>query len=98
MTHLVARISNRAMVGLPLCRNRRYIHAIVHFAELVFPYAQLLRRVPRFARGLVIRLFNRGCAEFAWCLQGGLLGGLKCRRRKARATEIPCTIPQGAPT
>ena len=54
MTHIVARISNRAMVGLPLCRDPEYLHAIVHFAELLVPIAQLLHWVPRTARGLVI--------------------------------------------
>jgi len=51
MTNLVARISNRAMVGLPLCRDPGYTHAIVHFAELLVPYANLLLMVPRIARG-----------------------------------------------
>jgi len=54
MTNLVARISNRAMVGLPLCRNAGYTHAMVHFAELLIPCGQILLWVPRIARGLVI--------------------------------------------
>ena len=58
MTNLVARISNRAIVGLPLCRNAGYTHAMVHFAELLVVYAQLLLWVPRIARGLVIRLLK----------------------------------------
>jgi hypothetical protein len=51
MTHLIARISNRAMVGLPLCRNTGYLNAMVHFAECLVPYAEILRQVPRIARG-----------------------------------------------
>jgi hypothetical protein len=33
MTHLIARISNRVIVGTGLCRNERFLHAVVRFAE-----------------------------------------------------------------
>lgn len=33
MTHLIARISNRVLVGTELGRNKDFIHAIVRFAE-----------------------------------------------------------------
>jgi hypothetical protein len=61
MTHLIARISNRVMVGLPLSRNPGYIHAILHFAESLVPYAQLLLQVPRITRRLVLRLLKLVC-------------------------------------
>ena len=74
LTDLVARISNRAMVGLPLCRNPNYIHAIVHFAEQIVPYSLLLQRVPRIARGLVIRLFKLRCFRVCSMSAGRFIG------------------------
>ncbi|KAJ7361121.1 cytochrome P450 [Mycena albidolilacea] len=50
MTHLIARISNRAMLGTSLCRNETFLHDIVRFAETVVLYAQVLRWLPRILR------------------------------------------------
>lgn len=33
MTHLTARVSNRALLGLGLCRNEHFLHSVVRFAE-----------------------------------------------------------------
>ena len=33
MTHLIARISNRVIFGIEMCRNERFLHAVVRFAE-----------------------------------------------------------------
>lgn len=41
MTHLIARISNRVVFGTELCRNKQFLHEIVHFAEttpLIAPF------------------------------------------------------------
>jgi len=43
MTHLVARISNRVIFGKELCRNEKFLKAIVRFAEttpLIAPFVQ----------------------------------------------------------
>ncbi|KAK7063842.1 Ent-kaurene oxidase [Favolaschia claudopus] len=50
MVHLVARISNRAMLGTSLCRNETFLHQVIQFAETLVPYAQLLLWFPRFMR------------------------------------------------
>jgi cytochrome P450 len=43
MTGMVARISNRAILGTDLCRNKEYIHSIVHFAETLILYGSVLK-------------------------------------------------------
>jgi cytochrome P450 len=53
MTHLIARISNRAMLGTTLCRQEQFLHDVIHFAETVVLYSQLLRWFPSFLRGLL---------------------------------------------
>ncbi|KAF7337635.1 Ent-kaurene oxidase [Mycena sanguinolenta] len=50
MTHLVARISNRAMLGTSVCRQEQFLHDIIRFAETLTLYAQLLAWFPRFVR------------------------------------------------
>jgi hypothetical protein len=46
MARLVGRISNRGLVGLPLCRDPKYIDAVVHFATGVVPYSHVLKWCP----------------------------------------------------
>ncbi|KAL0955893.1 hypothetical protein HGRIS_002090 [Hohenbuehelia grisea] len=53
MTMMVGRISNRAMLGTELCRNRHFIHAVVGFAETLVLYAQLLNWTPTMLRPIV---------------------------------------------
>ncbi|KAF7347451.1 Ent-kaurene oxidase [Mycena venus] len=50
MTHLIARISNRAMLGTTLCRNETFLHDVIRFAETVVLYAQLLAWFPKMLR------------------------------------------------
>jgi len=47
MTHMVSRVSNRAVVGTELCRNNSFLHAIVNFAETLVVYAIILNALPR---------------------------------------------------
>lgn len=46
MTHLIARISNRVIFGEALCRNKEFIHAVVHFSETVPVMAPFLQWSP----------------------------------------------------
>ncbi|KAJ8516848.1 hypothetical protein ONZ45_g5889 [Pleurotus djamor] len=46
MTHMMGRITNRAMLGVDMCRNDEYIHAVVNFAETLSQYATLLKWSP----------------------------------------------------
>ena len=46
MTYLIARISNRVIFGEGLCRNKKFIHAIVHFSEGVPIMAPFLQWSP----------------------------------------------------
>ena len=50
MTHLIARISNRVLLGLGLCRNEQFLHAVVRFAETLGVIAPLLQWSPSFIR------------------------------------------------
>ncbi|KAF8888638.1 cytochrome P450 [Infundibulicybe gibba] len=52
MAHAVARISNRVIFGVELCRNEGFIHAIVRFAETIPVMAPPLRWTPRMLRPL----------------------------------------------
>ena len=46
MTYLIARISNRVIFGEGLCRNKKFIHAVVHYAEGLPTMALLLKWSP----------------------------------------------------
>jgi len=46
MVHMLGRITNRALVGVPLCRDPKYVDAMVRFAEGVVLYAQVLKFCP----------------------------------------------------
>ncbi|KAF8204329.1 cytochrome P450 [Mycena galopus ATCC 62051] len=50
MTHLIARISNRAILGSTLCRQEQFLHDVIRFAETLVLYAQLLVWFPRILR------------------------------------------------
>jgi len=50
LTHMIGRITNRAMTGTELCRNEAYINSVVTFAETLIGYAQLLLWLPDFIR------------------------------------------------
>jgi hypothetical protein len=50
MTHLIARISNRVLFGLGLCRNEQFLHAVVRFAETLCVMAPFVQWTPSFLR------------------------------------------------
>lgn len=50
MTHMVARISNRVLLGLGLCRNKQFLHDVVRFAETLGVMAPFLQWTPSFLR------------------------------------------------
>jgi hypothetical protein len=50
MTHLIARVSNRLVFGLGLCRNEAFLCAIVRFAETVTFMAPFIRWTPALFR------------------------------------------------
>ncbi|KAF9452383.1 cytochrome P450 [Macrolepiota fuliginosa MF-IS2] len=47
MTQLIARISNRVVFGLGLCRNDDFLHAIVRFAETLPMMAPFIKWTPK---------------------------------------------------
>ncbi|KAJ7442452.1 cytochrome P450 [Mycena latifolia] len=56
--HLVSRVSNRAMIGAPGCRNDTFLKKQVTVAEQTIAMAQVLNWFPSFARGAVWKLFS----------------------------------------
>lgn len=50
MPHLIARISNRVILGLDLCRNEQFLHAVVRFAETVCVMAPFIQWSPSVLR------------------------------------------------
>ncbi|KAJ7730245.1 cytochrome P450 [Mycena maculata] len=57
MVHLVARVSNRAMIGAPGCRDEKFLKKQVSVAEEVIPMSQILNWFPVFLRSAVWKLF-----------------------------------------
>lgn len=53
MVHLVARVSNRAMIGAPGCRNEKFLKRQVSVAEQAIPMSQVLNWFPQFSRPYV---------------------------------------------
>jgi cytochrome P450 len=45
---IIARISARTFVGLPLCRNEEWLHTSIHYTENLFMTAFALRMMPSF--------------------------------------------------
>ncbi|PPQ98639.1 hypothetical protein CVT24_003972 [Panaeolus cyanescens] len=52
MTRLIARISNRVILGLEMCRNKQFLRAVVRFAESVAAMAPFIQWSPVFLRPL----------------------------------------------
>lgn len=50
MPHLIARISNRVLLGLGLSRNEQFLHAVVRFSETLCVMAPFLQWTPSFLR------------------------------------------------
>ncbi|KAJ7356763.1 cytochrome P450 [Mycena albidolilacea] len=50
MTHLVARITNRPILGTSLCRNKPFLQDVIQFTETLVVYAQLLLWFPKILR------------------------------------------------
>jgi hypothetical protein len=58
MTHLIARVSNRIVFGLGLCRNEEFLRAVVRFAETVPLMAPFIKWTPFFLRPYVFDPFH----------------------------------------
>ncbi|KAJ7271125.1 cytochrome P450 [Mycena rebaudengoi] len=58
MVHLVARVSNRAMIGAPGCRNEKFLKRQVSVAEQAIPMSQVLNWFPSFSRPAVWKAFS----------------------------------------
>jgi hypothetical protein len=58
MLHIVARVSNRVISGLELCRNPEFLRTCMSFPVEVFKTAIMLNIVPEFARGFLFNLFS----------------------------------------
>ncbi|KAI8990628.1 cytochrome P450 [Trametes punicea] len=64
MQQIIARASNRAFVGLPICRNQEYLDLAISFAIDIVKDGTLLRLTPRFLKPLVARLSSRVRSTF----------------------------------
>ncbi|KAI6715419.1 hypothetical protein JHW43_002045 [Diplocarpon mali] len=58
MLDIIARVSNRALVGLPLCRDEQYIGYSSKFARLVVVQATFLSQVPNLFKFIVAPVVN----------------------------------------
>ncbi|KAJ7054678.1 hypothetical protein C8F01DRAFT_481817 [Mycena amicta] len=57
MVHLIARVSNRAMIGAPGCRDEKFLKNQVAVAEEVIPMSQVLNWFPAVLQPAVWKLF-----------------------------------------
>ena len=48
MLRIIARISARTFVGLPMCRNEEWLHTSIHYTENLFMTAFALRMMPSY--------------------------------------------------
>ncbi|KAF8200826.1 cytochrome P450 [Pholiota molesta] len=53
MTHFIARISNRVIFGEELCRNEKFLNAVVRFSEMVPVMAPFIQWSPLILRPIV---------------------------------------------
>ncbi|PIL30270.1 cytochrome P450 [Ganoderma sinense ZZ0214-1] len=58
MQKIIARVSNRAFVGLPLCRNEEYLSLAVDFAVDFMKSVIVLRLFPGFLKPIVALFYN----------------------------------------
>ncbi|PIL27969.1 cytochrome P450 [Ganoderma sinense ZZ0214-1] len=59
MQNIIARASNRAFVGLPLCRNKEYLRLAVGIIVDTVKTMFVLGLVPRFLKSTVARFYNK---------------------------------------
>lgn len=59
MTHLIARVSNRVVFGLGLCRDEGFLRAIVRFAETLPLMAPFIRWTPHRFRPVTYSILSR---------------------------------------
>ncbi|PIL27965.1 cytochrome P450 [Ganoderma sinense ZZ0214-1] len=59
MQNIIARASNRAFVGLPLCRNEEYLRLAVGIVVDTVKTMIVLSLVPRFLKSTVARFYNK---------------------------------------
>ncbi|KAJ7727345.1 cytochrome P450 [Mycena olivaceomarginata] len=58
MVRLLARVSNRAMIGAPGCRDEQFLQRQVSVAAQAIPMAQVLNWFPQFSKRAVWKLFS----------------------------------------
>ncbi|KAJ5041685.1 uncharacterized protein L3040_005257 [Drepanopeziza brunnea f. sp. 'multigermtubi'] len=58
MLDVIARVSNRVLVGLPLCRDEEYLDSSKSFARFVVVQAAAISQCPNFLRCIVAPLLN----------------------------------------
>ncbi|KAG9233638.1 putative Ent-kaurene oxidase [Amylocarpus encephaloides] len=56
MTEVIARISNRVLVGLPLCRNEDYLYHTSRFARLIVLRSAVISLFPNFLKPFIAPL------------------------------------------
>jgi len=59
MTHLIAQVSNRAIFGTELCRNKKFLHSVVQFAETVTVIGTIVHWTPVIFRGIMYFVVSR---------------------------------------
>ncbi|TFK38941.1 cytochrome P450 [Crucibulum laeve] len=58
MTELIARVTNRVFVGLPLCQNKEYIELCISFTTRIVIAAEIINKTPTLLQPLVGRLIS----------------------------------------
>ncbi|KAJ7835578.1 cytochrome P450 [Mycena olivaceomarginata] len=90
MTAVVARVNNRLLVGLPLCRNKAYLDTSIQFAIDVIVSGQIIGFFPQYMRPFVGPLVTSRNKSIATALQ--LLGPV-IEERLAKADTLGSNWP-----
>ncbi|KAJ8514665.1 hypothetical protein ONZ45_g7831 [Pleurotus djamor] len=91
ITHVIGRINNRAILGVELCRNKEFIHAVVNFAETLNIYARLLSWSPVYLRRpiyFVLTSLWGGSKEPMEFIKPYLMKRLEERTRAAATSQV----------
>ncbi|KAH8818710.1 cytochrome P450 [Flagelloscypha sp. PMI_526] len=63
MMKVISRISNRVIVGLPLCRNQEFLDINIHYTVQAVASSLVIRMFPEILRGFAAKVFSRA----NWC-------------------------------
>ncbi|KAI1614998.1 cytochrome P450 [Exophiala viscosa] len=87
LTRIIARVNNRVFVGLPLCRDEKYIENATGFAEDIALSSTALRMIPGSLRLLASRFVTKSNRKHAHAFTQILTPEIQRRQQELRDAE-----------